>query len=315
MFNQPLIGGEFNGHHLLTEESLEPKMININHVPKEVAKLYADDYFSLVHLFTDTFHHLFDGVRIPEQYPVERDRTDGTVRLLSQDEVKKNLENMWQGIRSTFQVSLPELIKAELVPLQHPSASGMLLQHFEKTGKTGILKPFIQFAATNGEFVTSADIEQVDIKTQDDKLMSRFAIYLPDNLVFQVEPGGDDDDDESKITADLYKRYIFLTRWDAYETLALNRILPKEDFDIEEQKRQINDEEREGKKKKKDKVDKKIEEENTENDYPISASSAVLWALCEGDNSIHWLTLFHSVVFNKARLKGETIRKKLTQKD
>lgn len=311
MFNQPLIGGAFNGHQLLNKESLEPKMISVNHMPKEVDKLYPDDFFSLIHLFKEDFHHLFDGVRIPEQHPVELDKTQGTVRLLSQDEVDKMRSEEWQKIREKFTDRLPALIEDELIPLQHPSASGMLIQYFDKTGRTKLLRPFIQFAATNGEFVTSADIEQVDIKTQDDKLLPHICRYLPEHLQFQVEPGGDDD--ESQATALLYKKYIFLTRWDAFETLALNRILPKEDFDIEEQKKQINEEERDGRKKKKGPgvAGKAVEED----DYPIATSSAILWSLCEGDNSIHWLKLFHAAVLFHAREKSAIINTKLTQKD
>ena len=309
MFNQPLVEGTFNGQKMLRAESLEPKKIYINHIQKQTDELYPDDYFSLIHLFKDDFIGLFGGIMIPEMHPVEKEKGTGTVRLLSADEVKERQRQEWGEIRRSFSEALPSLIKEELVPLVYPSASGMVLQHFKRTRKVSFMKPFIQYAAPNGEFITSANPEQVDVKTLDDKTRFVFAYYLPEGMVFQEEPGGDDV--ESQAAASLYKKYIFLTRWIGFDNLALNRILPMEDFDIEEKKRQVNEEERDGKKRQKVAADEK----EVRGEYPVASSSAVLWSLCEGDNSILWLKLFHSNVLADARKKSGLIKRILTQKD
>ena len=296
-FNQPLVGGSFNGHPLLTEEHLEPKMILINHVKKEVEKLYPDDYFSLIHLFKEDFQGLFAGIRIPEEHPFIVDKATGTVRLLTPEEVKETVAKEWEEKRDSFVDRLPELIEEELVPLKNPTASEMLEQYLKRFRNQSILTPFISYAATNGEFTTAADNEVVDVKTIDDKLEEKLAYRFPVSINFQTEPGGDDD--ESQEAHKLYRKYLFLTRWIGYDNLALNRILPLEDFDIEEQKRQVNEEER----------------DKNEDDYPIATSSTILWSLCQGDNSILWLNLFHALALVKAREKSAAIFKKLTTKD
>jgi hypothetical protein len=216
----------------------------------------------------------------------------------------------WEAIREQFKRTLPSLIQEELVPRQHSSASSMLMQYYNRKKNGAILKPFIMYAAFNGEFVTSANREMADIKTLDDKFKTMVADYLPSDTVFQVESVGGEDE-ESQEMSELYRNYIFLTRWTAFESVALNRILPLEDFDIEEQKRQINEEQRDQKKKK----DKDEKQQQPEDDYPVASSSVVLWSLCDGDNSFQWLKLFHSNVLVKARRFSEDIKKKLTTKD
>ena len=310
-FNQPLVDGKFCKHVLLTEESLEPQMISINHVAKDVNLLGPDDYFSLVHLFKDTFISLFSDLRLPDdKHPVDREKTTGTVRLLSDEDIAARKQKEWETIRDQFKRTLPSLVQEELVPRQHSSASSMLMQYYNRKRNGAILKPFIMYAAFNGEFVTSANREMADIKTLDDKFKTMVADYLPSDTVFQVESVGGEDE-ESQEMSELYRNYIFLTRWTAFESVALNRILPLEDFDIEEQKRQINEEQRDQKKKK----DKDEKQQQPEDDYPVASSSVVLWSLCDGDNSFQWLKLFHSNVLVKARRFSEDIKKKLTTKD
>ena len=314
-FNQRLVGGSFNNHILLTRDELEPKKILINHIPKDVDRLYPGDYFSLIHLFKEDFQGLFSGIRIPEEHPYTTDKSTGMVRLLTADEVKELQDQEWEDIKNAFKQKLPELISEELVPLQHPSASGMLAQHLQRKDKRSVPKPFLCYAATNGEFTTSANDENIDIKTIDNQLSEAFRYSFPGGFSFQVEPGGEDDDVESQEAAALYKKYIFLTRWIGYETLALNRILPLEDFDIEEQKRQINEEQRSGKKKKKEPSAAPDGSEVTDEVYPVATSSTILWSLCEGDNSVLWLRLFHALALVTAREKSAIIYKKLTTKD
>ena len=308
-FNQPLLGGDFCGHTILTREALEPKRIYISYRPKLVETLQPEDFFSLVHMFKEDFYDLFDGIRIPEKHPFVLEKETGTIRPLSAEEAGKAQQEDWEKIRNKFKTALPELIKHELVPLEHPSASSMVRQYFNRTHKTTILKPFYQFAAPNGEFITSADLEYVDVKTVDDSIKMPDDIIFPEDTIFQVEPGGEDD--ESREAEELYKKYIFLTRWVSFESLALNRILPLEDFDLEEQKRQFNEESRKGTKRlQKDRVIPKEEE-----GYVIPTSSALLWALSDGDNSVAWLKLFHASALVQARKMSDIIYNKLTTKD
>ena len=312
-FNQRLVGGSFNGHDLLHEEDMEPKKIHINHVPKEVNRLYPGDYYSLIHLFKEDFQGLFAGIRIPDDHPFTTDQSTGTIRMLTVEEVKEKQASEWESICSAFKKRLPQLVKEEMVPLTHPSASGMLAQYINRVQRQSILYPFIHYAAINGEFITSADYDNVDVKTCDYQLQERFNTRFPDGVKFQIEPGGEDD--ESQEAAELFKKYIFLTRWVGFETLALNRILPLEDFDIEEQKRQINEEQRSGKKKKNTAATAPDSQPVQEDEYPVATSSAILWSLCEGDNSVLWLKLFHAMALAQAREKSAIIYNKLTTKD
>lgn len=312
LFNRPLLGGRFCNHEILSKDAQEPRMIYINHIPKEVNKLGPEDHFTLVHLFKEDFINLFDGIKIPESHPFVTNKSTGAVRLLSPEEVKEARRQEWETIRDRFKEHLPALIKEEIVPLASPSASSMIYRNYDRTREHSFLKPFFLFAATNGEFTTSADQECVDIKTADDKLREFENFVFPEDTVYQMEPGGEDD--ESIEAAALYKKYIFLTRWVTFDSLALNRILPMEDFDLEEQKRQINEEERSGKKKRS--IFFSSEEKPEVKDvYPIATSSVILWSLCDHDNSISWLKLFHALALAEARSKSELIYQKLTTKD
>lgn len=313
-FNQPLVNGDFCGHKVLDEKSLERKLIYINHLKKPIDNLSPDDCYSLVHLMKDYFFSLFSDVKIPEDHPFVREK-NGAVRLLSIDEVKEREQQMWDEKRTTFMDNVINEVKDQLVPLKYPSVCDMIMQHYENVQKRSFFKPFVNYAATNGEFVTSADIEHADIKTINAKISRLASYFLPDSTVYQEELCTEDDDfgedDESIEAQRLYSKYIFLTRWISFDDLSLNRILPKEDFDIEEQKRQINEEDRSRRKKNHD-IDNEFYDIA---EYPISSSSTLLWALCGCDSTIIWLKLFHSDVLNRARAKGEIILNILTQKD
>lgn len=316
-FNQPLVEGDFCGHSILTKEAMEPKLIYIDHVRKPVETLVPDDYFALVHLFKSDFKKLFDGVCVPDEHPYEINKEDGSLRILSPEEVKRRATERWQKVRDTFKNNLPMLIKEELVELVYPSACEMLMQHFEKTGDGMFIKPFIQYAATNGEFITSANLEQIDVKTLNSRISQVCDRYFPSETVYQIEQGGVDNPDfEVAESARLFEKFIFLTRWCAFDEIALNRILPLEDFDLDEKKRQVNEEDRKGlkasfKAKKAEETDIEAKPE----DYPISSSSTILWSLCEGDNSVIWLDLFNSLVLKKARQFSDIFKNKLTTKD
>ena len=314
-FNQPLVNSNFCGRTILTEKSLEPKQIYINHIKKPVDDLTAENYYSLIHLLKDDIMILFQDVRNKEDHPYEEmnDGT-GTVRLLSAEDIENREKENWENIKAKFKQTLLRNIKNELVPLQYPSACEMLMQSYRSDKRKSIIKPFINFAATNGEFTTSANIEYADVKTQSEKISDLICDYLPDRTVYQKEEYVEEkegqidffDEDETIFARKLYKKYIFLTRWYSYEELSLNRILPMEDFDIEERKKQVNEKEFDLNKKNGDKV----------TDYVISSSSTLLWSLCAKDNSILWLKLFHTDVLNKARrISDDIFNETLTQKD
>lgn len=357
-FNQPLVNGDFCGQVILTESALETKQIYVNHRKVPVDSLTEENYFSLIHLLKHNFVMLFNDVRIREEHPYENmNDGSGTVRLLSEQDVENRERESWEKIKSDFETQFLQNVKNELVPLQYPSACEMIMQSFAKDRNKSIVQPFVEFAATNGEFTTSANIEYADVKTLSDKIKELFDEYIPKRAIYQNEDAEVEKtgrtvrycDRETMIARALFKKHIFLTRWYSYENISLNRILPMEDFDIEERKRQVNETDLDPKKKRCDKTvsdfievagetdsvvddaqisvgettqtetlnngNSEIKKKN-EGTHPISASSTLLWSLCEKDNSILWLKLFHTDILNKARSISEDVfNKTLTQKD
>ena len=106
---------------------------------------------------------------------------------------------------------------------------------------------------------------------------------------YQVISLKDDTDGE------LYKSYMFMTRWRTFNSISYNRIFPLEDFDPEYAEFVINKEERKN------------------NRY--EPSSLILWAMSRDEKSSEWLNLFSSDMFVQAVTDSRYYKMILNKKD
>jgi hypothetical protein len=171
----------------------------------------------------------------------------------------------------------------------------------------------IAYAATNGGITSEADLEFADIKVNreiDDLLTNFLPIKTTRSQVSKHD--------------ELYKKYIFVTRWRGFDHFSFNRILPKEDFDksIREMRNYKEEQKAKEEKKKKDEmlysgkmneVDSQTKTEETP--YIPHISSLILWAVCPDDNSSEWLQLFEADHFLEALDNRNTYREKLNKND
>ena len=169
-------------------------------------------------------------------------------------------------------------------------------------------------AATNGEFASQSDTEYADVKANcdiEDFVTPYLSITSP---TFQKS-----EYDE------LFKRYLFITRWRIYKNVSFNRLLPKEDFDSEE-RAVVNFEAEQAKAAEmaekeramrnggiKEASDKSVEEKV--DPYERNLSSLMLWAVCPDDNSSEWLKLIQNGYFGKAFDERQVIREIMNQDD
>ena len=141
------------------------------------------------------------------------------------------------------------------------------------------------YITTNGELTSTADVEHSDVKGNIAKLQYLFESSMPSHHAqYQF--------DNNKA---LLQKYLFLTRWRTFDTVALNRILPTEDFDEEVRQKRLNEE--------------------MQSFHKNSTSSLILWAICQNDNSSEWLKLFDATHFNESMAIRDIYTSKLNVKD
>ena len=203
------------------------------------------------------------------------------------------------------------------MPRAYPTIGEKLLQYSNKSENYNILEYMIAYAATNGEFSTQNDTEYADVKMNRslDKLVNT---YLP-HYTTQLQCSEFDD---------IYKRYIFVTRWKTYDKVVLNRLLPEEDFDSVARVERVYTAEQQAleiAKKKKDRISgkadstpmKSVEAECQEGEKrSMSAlSSIILWSVCPDANSNEWFNLFEVENFNQAYEDRNIFREIMNKND
>ena len=312
MFNQPLSGGQFNGQEIIPKSEIEGSRIRVTYIPRYVNKLTKSNYFLLINRFKEELSILFDDVSLVDYHARRFNAETGGYDFVSRDELVKEKELNWADAKEEFYQKLLEGIKSEMIPREFPTIGEKLNQYKKKlTNPTAILESMIAYAATNGEITSEADMEYADVKVNqgiDDLLSS----YLPFNTRSQV----------SKYD-ELYKKYIFITRWRSFEHFSYNRILPKEDFDQSIREERYFQDEQKAKKEKEKKNKKAFGEikedisqpENKKTPYILHPSSLILWAVCPDDNSSEWLRLFEADHFFDAYNNRNIYRAKLNKND
>lgn len=270
-FNQPLAGGRFGGNIIMGEDEVEPGVIRLPMVHKcKIPELTRNEYFSLIRGYNESFDILMSGIHLTEEQSHHFDEETQQEVFESKDCQAKKDEANWKQSIIDFKKSLFASVKNDILPRACPTVGDKVLAYYEKymneahQQSSNVLVPFTEFAATNGEFTTSADPEYIDLKTND-----RRTEELLKPLV-NVVPYIREDKDRS-----LFRRYMFLTRWRVFDFVRLNRVLPLEDFDEETRKNVV--------------CSSSIKEQNA--CYP---SSLFLLSICQAGISrdMHWLRLF-----------------------
>ncbi len=231
-FNQPLAGGNFGGKLIMGEDEVEPAVIRLPTKSQcKVPDLNRSDYFSLINGYNDGIDILMRGIRLAEEQTHHYDEEKQQEVFESKDYQAKKEEQEWGECKKEFLTRLLDSIEHDLLPRNFPTVGDKVLGYREKyindskKQSARVLVPFTEYAATNGEFTTSADQEFVDLKTNDRRVEELLRSSL------NVFPNVREDKDR-----DLYQRFMFLTRWRVFDYVRLNRVLPLEDFDEESRK-------------------------------------------------------------------------------
>lgn len=284
-FNQPIIDGSFCQKRLIPGEKDECEEIYVNRVPTKINQLDEEDNCILIHHYKQIMMELFNQVKIPQKGERRFDEALGYNVFITRQEKEKDFLKFWERTKADFRNHLSENVQKETLPRRNPTIGEKLRSFASKYDRWDLLEPAIQYAATNGELTCSADLELADVKSNLHLIHPMLEPFLPKNTTqYQF--------DEHK---DLFEKYLFITRWRTFDNIALNRILPTEDFDPEVMERRVNKEEH--------------------GHLTNEPSSFILWAMCKEDNSKEWLKLFDATLFNEARRERDIYRNRLNTKD
>ena len=319
MFNQPLNGGTFDREDLIPKKDIEGCKIKVNGKATYVNNLSQEQIFILINNFNEEICKLFGGVSTIDSHSRRFDEELGDSVFISREEIKNKMENEWKEAKETFNTALLCGIKKEMLPRENPTIGEKLIQYKKKTNRSDILEHMIAYAATNGEFSSQSDTEYADVKMNKEGVKELILQYLP---IYTTNPQCSEYDE-------IFKRYIFVTRWRTYKELSLNRLLPKEDFDQDERdilvfadEQKVIEKKKEQERAQRGEKSKKAQNEETKEDiqaeekeYTRVLSSLILWAICPDDHSNEWLKLFDVEHFNKAYNERREIRKTLNQND
>lgn len=304
-FNQPLINGSFNGEPLIPEEDDECSKIYINFAPQYINELDKEDHYQLLHSYKDTIMQLFNDVKVDELHERRFDETLGYSVFISKEEKAKIQRETWEKNKESFYTLLDEHLEKDILPRLYPTIGEKICAYARKKNNEDLLLPLLRQAATNGELTSSADTETADVKANSQHLLPLFSGFFPNHSVqYQF--------DEHK---ELFEKFLFVTRWRTFDTIALNRILPAEDFDLRVRDR-VNFKKDVVSTKKaptlegEESEEKKAEEQEIAS-YINSTSSLILWAMCKDDKSTEWMKLFDGTQLSRWLDKRDKFREKL----
>lgn len=309
MFNQPLNGGSFNGESLIPKSEVERCYIRVGGKPTLVNELTQEQYFILINNFKEEFSALFGGVSLVDKHSRRFDEKIGDYVFVSQDEILKEKGEQWENIKEEFHSNLFAGIKKDMLPREFSTIGDKLVQYKSKMCSIDILEQMVAYSATNGELSSENNTEYADIKVNsniDDLLLHYLPIYTTNTQYSQYD--------------ELLQRYMFVTRWRTYKSIAYNRLLPKEDFDQEMREERVYVDETKAKQKKEHRQRRLNGEEvadykESEKKYERVLSSLILWSVSPDDNSNEWLNLFDVEHFSTAYKERNEFREVLNQND
>lgn len=307
-FNQSLLGGKFGRETLLPVPDAVDTQININYIPYKIGEIGDKEYFIFLNEHHELVMELYKDVELCESL-IRRTLENGEEILVTREEQEEEQEKLWKQHLANFQHELSYAIAEKIVPRINASVGEILVASIDgRLVADDVLETMVNYAASNGEFTSSGDMELLDVKIND----TRAVKYL--------EPYVDTSFKNSQVDRYnyLYKKYIFVTRWRCFEQFSLNRILPMEDFDEKVRTQMIYEEEVKSKGKTKAKalqaeLANVVEDTNPE--YFPYASTLLLWALAPDDSSAEWFRIIDTAHFGEALKDKEIYKGILNQKD
>lgn len=309
-FNQPLIGGSFGFSKLLPFSEAEDCWININFIRYKLNEIGKKEYFIFFNNNYNMIAELFKGISLCENL-LRRVSPEGKEELVSKDQQEKEQEEEWIRLRDKFQEDLYEMVSLAIQPRENNTVGEKVIGYTNYSGgRPDVLRPMIEYAATNGELVSSADKEFLDVKmnmaAMEERIVPYVSVHYPNLQLDRFHR--------------LYQKYLFITRWRCFDHFSFNRILPMEDFDEKVRAKMVYTEEQKAKNASKKKKPHNPEEQVTdsleeETKYVMYPSSLFLWALCDDDVSQEWYKLFEAEHFTKAMEDKEIYRQILNQDD
>ena len=290
-FCQPLIGGKLCGEHLVSNKELEKNEIFVNYARMFVGDLNKANYFTLLQTIHELFVQLFKQVYLIPDHRRRFDKEKNAYVFVSREEEISWEHRRWRYINKNFHKALLPLVKRQFCERRESSIAEKMLKAYNLDH---IIDTVIKFSAANGDMTSSADKEYSDVKIgiiPPDRIIPVIEGIMPNigTTNYQIISQSDDTDGE------LYKSYMFITRWRTFNSISYNRIFPLEDFDSKYAEFLINNEERKN------------------NRY--EPSSLILWAMSRDEKSSEWLNLFSSEMFVQAVSDSRYYKKILNQKD
>jgi len=285
LFNQPLIKGSFAGNGMVDETDEDGREIYVQRIPRKINALDDEDCHLLLHTYKSEVMILFRNIKLREKHDRKFDEELGYNVFLSEKEKEEEDAKIWEECQAEFNRHLRERIEKDLLPRKNPTIGEKIWSYAEKMDKTDLLRPLIHAAATNGELTSTSDPESGDVKSNNHKIKGLMEDAMPPiSTQYQFDTH-----------KELLRKYLFVTRWRTFDTLAMNRILPSEDFDMEVRKQKVNHD--------------SLELHHNE------TSSLILWAICQNDNSSEWLKLFDATHFSESMSIRDQYTSKLNIKD
>ena len=214
MFNQPVIDGECCGRPLFYGAEMNRNSLNIRGSVVRVDKLNKKQKYTVVSAFPDLFMMLFDGVhKYEKEY---RDTVTREAICLTDDEVQAAREKAWAEAKVEFHKEFVDQVKTIFIERSDNTIAQKLTLLARDPANQNGFKLFSAFCETNGEFTSNDDKDFAILKTSNQAMIRSFAKYLPPFTAYSQE----NDDD-------MYRSFIFLTRWKTFDHISPNRILPE----------------------------------------------------------------------------------------
>ena len=274
---------------------------------------HFNSLISLINHFNNEIALLFQDVRVTERQTKRLNPITQETEIFTQEQQIEEMQQQWQRHKEEFHAQLLKAIRGEMLPRENPTVGEKLLQYERKTGNIHLLDTMINYAAANGEVICESNLECTDVKVNKDISILLQTLPLSPNL-------------QNAEYNELYKRYLFITRWRSYESFSFNRILPTEDFDqsirnvrvfADEQKAQ-NEQQKRGRRSRAivpNEPEVTTEEAFNPAPYKPDMSALILWAICPDDTSSEWLKLFDPSHFAEAYRDRQAIREIMNQED
>lgn len=214
MFNQPVIDGNCCGIRLFPDSEMNKNLLNVRGNVVRVDKVSKKQSYAIVQDFSDLFMTLFEDVRVYDR--LYRDKETHELIYKTDTELAKDTADRWQETKDKFHLEFVTNIKTILVPRSDVTVSQKLSLLASRPENQKGFKVFSEFCESSGEFTANDDKEFADIKTNSMAVQNAFAKYLPVfTTVCQVN------------TDDMYRSYVFLTKWKSFDNISANRILPE----------------------------------------------------------------------------------------